>query len=70
MTNTNTLIQLLPVIVPIISSFVGLFLTVIFTSLNHSKKIKYFRTRLEELEKENNQIHLDFKLYKEKMDHW
>ncbi|PZV98710.1 hypothetical protein [Metamycoplasma auris] len=66
----NKIIDLLPVFIPLITSFIGLVLTVIFTSLNHTKKMKYLRNRIDTLEKENNDINLNFKLYKEKMDNW
>lgn len=66
----NKIIDLMPVFIPLITSFIGLVLTVIFTSLNHTKKMKYLRNRIDTLEKENNDINLNFKFYKEKMDNW
>ncbi|MDC8920543.1 hypothetical protein [Metamycoplasma hyosynoviae] len=60
----------IPIVIPLITSLIGLILTIIFTSIAQSKKVKYIKTRVEFLERENANINLDFKLYKEKTDNW
>lgn len=53
----------LPIFMPIISLFLGLTLTYIFTSIKKSKKDKARDARLIFLEKENNEIKEDYKLF-------
>lgn len=67
---SNTIKEWLPLFMPLISLFFGLTLTMIFTAIKQAKKNKITRAKLEVLEKENSDLKLDFKLYKEKTEAW
>lgn len=67
---SQTIKEWLPLFMPLISLFLGLTLTLILTAIKQAKKNKFTRSKLEFLEKENNDLKLDFKLYKEKSEAW